>query len=175
MAWLPKVHLGVIDDARRRQRRRWLGLATAGIAAAAALVLALDRPASERPVQPAPTAALLPPGKVFSEAPYMGVTCRVPNSTVCDDIGLAVWLKRRAVTVRAEIAGRAFALRREAWRRNSPYTGFLRDAGLRTRFRLPAHWEGQPPRDLLARVRIDYGRGAPVETRVRVSLSPGWG
>ena len=176
MTWLPKVHLGVIDDARRRQHRRWAGVGAGLAVIALALALVLDRPAGERPASPpAPPAHGVPPGKVFSQSPYMGVSCSIPNSTVCDRVGLAVWLKRPAKAVRAEINGHYLSLKFQPWatRRASPFVGYLR--GARANFRLPEHWEGQPPRDGLVRLRIDYGRGRSVETRVRVELSPGWG
>jgi hypothetical protein len=181
MVSFPKVRLGVIDDARRRQRRRRLGLAAAGIAAAAGLVFTLNRPANDRARQPSSAARVVAPGKVFSESPYMGVTCRVPNSTSCDDVGLAVWLRRPAVGVEGRIAGRWFSLDDPGWsgpvhdHKRKMLAGFLRHAGLSRRFHLPRHWEGQPPRSPIVRVRIDYGRGAPVETRFRLTLSPGWG
>lgn len=63
-------------------------------------------------------------------------------------------------------------MRRE---RRKMFAGFLREAGLRENFRLPPHWEGQPPRRPFVRVRIEYGTGHVVETRVRLGLMAGWG
>jgi hypothetical protein len=175
MTWLPKVHLGVIDDARRRQHRRWAGIGAGLAVVAVALVLVLDRPAVDHPAAPARATGIVPPSKLLSRDPYMGVACSAPNSTACGRVGLAVWLKRPAKAVDAEVNGHHLSLKLEMWatRRASPFVGYLR--GAQANFRLPEHWEGQPPRDGLVRLRIDYGRGRSVETRVRVELSPGWG
>jgi hypothetical protein len=185
MASLPDVRFGVIDDARRRQRRRRLGTGAVALMAAIVTTLVLYRPGDGRHVPPAarpiPPVKVVAPGKVFSQSPYMGVTCRVPNSTACDDLGLAVWLKRPAVAVNAEMRGRVFSLDDRQWsgpvrhHRRTMFAGFLRAARLRPTFHLPPRWEGQPARNPLVRMRIDYGRGAVVEARLRVSLSPGWG
>jgi hypothetical protein len=178
---LAGVRFGVIDDARRRQRRRWLGWIAVGLVAVVALVLTLDRPARDQPAPPGPPVHFVPPSRVLARAPYVGVSCSIPNSTRCDDLGLAVWLKRPAVAVNAEMARRRFSLDDRQWsgpvrhHRRRMFAGFLRGAGLGQTFRLPPSWEGQPARSAVVRVRIDYGRGVVVETRVRVSLSPGWG
>jgi hypothetical protein len=176
MAWLPRIHLGVIADARRRQRQRRLVLATGAVAAVIAFAFALDRPSGDRPASPARHVDVVAPSRVLSREPYMGVACSVPNSTRCDRIGLAVWLKRPAVAVRAEIGGRHFAVVRQEWRTQPPFAGFLRHAGLKRTYHVPARWLGaKPPVHPVVRLLIDYGRGRIVETRLRVWLAAGWG
>jgi hypothetical protein len=178
MTWLPKIHLGVIDDARKRQRRRWLVSSAAAVAAVVAVGFALDQPSADRSAPPVRAAQLVPPSKVLSREPYMGVACSIPNSTRCDRIGLAVWLKRPAVGVRAKIDGRYVSLQREQWASKSaaPYSGYLRQFGLKRSYHVPVHWLGaRPPVHPAVRLRIDYGRGRIVRTRLRVWLMAGWG
>src|SRR4051794_41804286 len=111
----------------------------------------------------------------------MGVSCSTPNSTTCDEIGLAVWLRRPAVGVEAEVGGRWLSLDDPQWsgpvrdHKRKMLAGFLHHAGLRTGFRLPAHWEGQPPRDRLLRARLAYSRARGGATPTRVPPSPGGG
>jgi hypothetical protein len=181
MAWLPRIHLGVIADARRRQRHRRLGLGLLAVATAVTVPLVLDRSGGDQPAPPVQPSRVVAAHKVFSQSPYMGVSCSVANSTACDDVGLAVWLRRPALAARAEIQGRWFSLDDRQWsgpvrrERRKMFAGFLRHAGLRENFRLPPHWEGQPARTPSVRVRIDYGHGHVVETRLRVGLMAGWG
>jgi hypothetical protein len=111
----------------------------------------------------------------------MGVSCSVGNSMGCDRFGLAVWLKRPALAVQAEVHGRTFALNDRGW--SGPVrghgrkllAGFLHPAGLRTDFHLPQTWEGQDAPRPLVRLSIDYGGGHRVRTQTRVTLRPGWG
>ena len=106
---------GVIETARRRQRRRRLRLALAlalAIAIGAALANSLrgaqhTANVNGRPVRGLP---LLAPAAVLSQSPYMGVACPQPNATACDRVGLAIWLKRPAISVNATIAGQPLKL-----------------------------------------------------------------
>src|SRR5437763_4253188 len=148
---LPTLRLGVIDDARRRQRRRRLGLLAALMAGLLAAVLVLEGSprAPVAPLQRPPAAAPQPPAEVvgwrvvLSREPYMGVSCGTPNSTACDRLGLAVWLKSPALRVSATLLGRRFALADRAWsgpaRRagRRMFAGFLAHAGLSSKLRLP--------------------------------------
>jgi hypothetical protein len=185
---IPTLRLGVIDDARRRQRRRRLFvtlaiLVAAGIAAA----MVLDRPAPAPTPQPS---SVVPPGprlvdwhSVLDGKPFMGASCPTPNSTACGRFGVAVWLKRPARTVHATILDQRIALDDKQWsgsvrnHKRKMFAGFLRGAGLGGRLGVPdgVVWEGDPIPYVLVRVRIDYGRGAPVFTQARVPLRPGWG
>jgi len=179
----PHARFGVIDDARRRQRRRRLGWSAVFLAALAAFAFARTEPTGDRPPGPPRAVRFAAPGRVFSREPSMGVSCSTPNSTACDQIGLAVWLKRPALAVSAEIRGRHFSLSDRSLstpivnHRRKDFTGYLRGIGLKRRYHLPVHWEGaaQPPIRPAVRVRIDYGSGPLVETRFRVWLRAGWG
>ena len=118
--------------------------------------------------------------------PYMGVSCGQPNSIGCDRVGLAVWTRHPARTVRATIAGHAFELDDPLWSGRSVhgsrrmFAGFLRNAGLRGRGALAIRvkngfWEGNPPVSADVRLLITFADGSQRTTKVRVQLSPGWG
>jgi hypothetical protein len=183
---LPTLRLGVIDDARRRQRRRRRIqlLAAIGALVAAVILVALR---AEEPTT-TPRAAMPPPpagvpwSTVLTRKPFMGASCATPNSTACGRFGLAVWLKRPATAVDATILDRHFALDNRQWsgpvraHKRKMFAGFLREAGLAGKLGVPPGvWEGDPIPYVLVRLRIDYGRGAPVPTQARVPLRPGWG
>jgi hypothetical protein len=183
MASLADIRFGVIDDARQRQRhRRRLVWAALLLMAVVALALALDQPPPDRPASTARAVWSVTPSSVLSREPYMGVACGIPNSTACDRMGLAVWLKRPALAVNAEIRGRQFSLSDRSLstpirnHRRKDFAGYLRGAGLSRTYHLPERWLGaQPPVHQLVRLRIDYGTGPVVETRLRVWLMAGWG
>lgn len=108
-----------IKDARRRQRA---GLRLSAPALFAGLVVVTigfssgghtTRPTgSSKPRASVNT--ITSPAAVFAEAPYMGVSCHLPNSIACDRVGLAVWLWRPA-TVSATIAGAPLKLNDPHW------------------------------------------------------------
>ncbi len=119
------------------------------------------------------TGATRPPGAVFVQDPYMGVSCHIANSIACDRVGLSVWLARPAI-VTATIDGAPLRLDDPDWsyatsQGRKPlfvYAGFLQPAGISTRLHLP---------DPLVRFRIDYGHGDVVTTQEHVWLNAGWG
>jgi hypothetical protein len=110
--------------------------------------------------------------------PYMGVSCRRPNVTTCDRVGLAVWLRRPARHIVARVNGRRLALDDPDWGntqdpRGPLYVGFLRPAGLTDPggpLGVPKHYEGVPPRAAWVELDVD-GR----TTGLVVPLSAGWG
>jgi hypothetical protein len=69
----------------------------------------------------------------------MGVSCPVANSIACDRVGLAVWLKRPAVTVTATIAGARLPLHTggdladNLGGRGRAFDGYLQPAGIVSR------------------------------------------
>jgi hypothetical protein len=90
--------------------------------------------------------------------------------------------------VHATVAGRAVALDDPAWSGPSKrglrrmFAGFLQPAGLlgdgplavqveRGRY----YWTGVHPADATVRLVITYADGSQRATKLRVSLSPGWG
>jgi hypothetical protein len=181
---------GLIERARRRQHRRRLRVAAAAIAAMtlAALGHLLGGDPGPAPVRQPEAAGLivLSPGAVLARLPYLGVACPTPNSVRCDRIRLEVQLRRPAVSVRATLAGRTFALDHRGdrpARGHAPRTqfdGFLQPAGIVRRLGVKSgsgrFWYGDrsppPPR---VQLRIDYGHGQPVMTKLRVPLATGWG
>ena len=126
------------------------------------------------------------PDVVLARAPYLGVACRVPNAFSCDRVGLAVWVRRPARSVRARVAGRAVQLDDRAWsgpNQGGPrrmFAGFLRPAGLLdgplriTADDGPARWIGRRPVAARVELRIAYGSEETVLTALRVRLAPGW-
>ena len=191
-----EVELGLIKNARHRQRRRrFAGAAVALLSASTGLMLGLggDRPSgSSRSagVESRSVATTIrAPGAVFAHRPYMGVACHVPNSVVCDRVGLAVWLRRPA-TVTAKLAGAPLVLNAPHWSyvtrdRHAHtlyvYAGFLEPAGLTTRLRLVPNskwtnsWLGANAPSPLVQFRIKYRDGAVILTQEHVYLSAGWG
>jgi hypothetical protein len=186
---LPTFRWGVIDDARRRQHRRRLVVSlTALVAALVAAVIVAERPADEPPApsaapSPPPAAPQVPWRSVLDGKPFMGASCSTPNSTSCGRFGVAVWLKRPARAIDATVLDRHIALDNKQWsgpvrnHKRKMFAGFLRGADLGGRLGVPPGvvWEGDPIPYVLVRLRIDYGKGAPVLTQARVPLRPGWG
>ncbi len=128
---------------------------------------------------PRPVAA----GSVLKRAPYAGVACPQANSIACDRVGLAVWLKARAVRVSAVAGGRPLRLQARGFggRSQNPWIGYLQPAGLlggalkvtpdRGRF----YWAGAHPKDVDLRLTIRRRDGGLETTRLRVLLRAGWG
>jgi len=110
---------GVIEEARRRQRHRRGVLAAVALASTllALLVYLKSTGSGPRPAASGepPPSAIAPPASVLGRDPYMGVACGIPNSIVCDRVGLTVWLRRPAVAVSATIAGQPLKLNDPQW------------------------------------------------------------
>ena len=137
-----------------------------------------DRPAVAG-AAPTPRVVRVHAGRLLARRPYLGVSCRVANSIRCDRVGLAVWLRRPAEAVRAQIAGRWFRLEDRSSTPELMYTGFLRHAGLadgplQVPFTARGRWygEGRVVTRVVIRVRA---RGRASTTAVAVRLQPGWG
>lgn len=128
----------------------------------------------------------LPPKQALKRSPYMGVSCRTPNSFKCDRVGLAVWLRESAVSVDAAIAGQKLTLDDRSWSgetgaRRTRFAGFLQPAGLIDgplkltgedgRYR----WYGADPVAAMVDLRIVRADGIDETTELEVDLSPGWG
>jgi hypothetical protein len=184
---------GVIDAARARQRRhRALAVVIAAALAFSSVVIGASRGPHDTPVVGARDAALrVAPSVVLARTPYMGVVCPIANSTLCDRVGLAVWLRKSAVAVSATIGGRPLTLNTQQARpflgpeerAGTMFVGYLHPAGIAERLRVipddsPIGWWApsannapSPPVEL----RIDYGNGRPVVTKLYVPLEAGWG
>jgi len=177
------VAFGVIDDARGRQRRRCSIVAVLAICAGIAgglIVARTGNPSAAR----APTfsaANRVGAAAVFSQAPDMGVAC---HSGACDSVGLAVWLRRPAVSVSATIAGHPLGLttwQAQPFMPSTPrkmFVGYLTPLRLITRMRPvgpPATWPTANTPSPFVSLRITYRGGRVVTTRLRVPVQPGWG
>jgi len=194
----------IIEEAweHRRRRRQVLGAAVVAAAASVGIVIATagSGPSSGGLAQPRPI--VVASSAVLSRAPYMGVSCPVANSIACDRVGLAVWLKRPAMSVTATIAGAPLTLKYRGdlvYKGDGPrsaFAGFLQPAGIVSRMRVKptagnvvyrshGHWrvavrqqmwfgEGNVP-PTSVRLMIHDPDGRTVITHVNVNLSPGWG
>jgi hypothetical protein len=182
---------GVIDDARARQRRRLMGVATIIVCAGIAAGLIVGRSESPDASRRAGVAIAVAPATVLSQTPYMGVACPIANSTTCDRVGLAVWLRHPARSVSAAIAGRTLRLdwagdRPPRFASHAPRTefdGFLQPAGIVARLHAaagppPLRWWTSSPANSptpMVQLRIEWVDGRVSVTRLRVPLGSGWG
>lgn len=152
----------------------------------------------------APSSPVTHTGRLALERkPYIGVSCKRPNDFACDRVGLAVWLRPPAAAqLVATISGRRVALqlpcarstngrpcatfcREPEVRRSQPcgtyFEGFLRPAGLMEGplkvkpDRGHARWIGTNAPVAIVRLVAHYRDGRTAQTKLRVSLSPGWG
>jgi hypothetical protein len=185
-----EIEAGVIRDARRRQRRRRAGLLSALLLIGAGAYVAFgpghgaSHPAGARTGPPQLSLAL-DATALFSQSPYMGVACHIPNSIACDRIGLTVWLRRPALSVTATISGRSFALENRMWSGpvrhglRTQFAGFLQPAGITSRLGVTtergAYWDGSGTPDPLVVLEITRPGQAPVQAWTNVSLMAGWG
>jgi hypothetical protein len=125
--------------------------------------------------------------ELLGRDPYMGVSCRIPNSFACDRVGLAVWLREPAVAVEAVVAGRPFELDDPEWSgpfedgERRMFAGFLQPAGLIdgplqvTADDGPDRWIGRESVSATVQLRIVRDGGSATTTTADVQLSPGWG
>ena len=190
-----ELELGVIKEAKRRQRRRRFVVAFALLAAGVLTIIiglgdsggGSSRHPQLRSRRGPSSSGITPPALVFVKDPYMGVSCDLPSSIACDRVGLAVWLRRPAI-VTATIAGAPLKLNAPGWSyavRDGRqmlyiYAGFLKPAGLISRLHVTpkantSTWVGSNAPSPLVRFRIDYGHGHVVVTEEHVWLSAGWG
>lgn len=184
---------GVIHAARARQRRhRLLVVAIAAVLAGTAVVIGASLDSHGTSAVGSRSAALrVAPSGELSRTPYMGVVCPIANSTVCDRVGLSVWLRQRAVAVNATIDGRPLTLTAAQARpylapgehTGTMFTGYLQPAGIVTRLHVipdesPIRWWAPSPSNAPSppvELRIDYGNGRRVVTKLDVPLEAGWG
>jgi hypothetical protein len=197
VAWL-------LDEAweHRRHRYRRFGIALVAAGAITALVsVALSHGHGLAASSTAPRADEVASSTVLSKAPYMGVRCPIANSIACDRVGLAVWLKRPAVSVTATIAGEPLNLdwfgeeRRIHGVAHRDFDGYLQPAGIVSRLHVrPAEgtealtknghtrlvnshqmWFGAGNAQPLVRLTIRYPDGKTLTTQLHVGLGAGWG
>ena len=189
----------------RRRRHRAIGVATLASAATVGIVAGLANAGSGSLSSSSSGLVItVAPSTVLSKAPYMGVSCPVANSIACDRVGLAVWLKRPAVSVTATIAGAHLALsdhgdtRYQGDQPRTAFDGFLQPANIVSRFHVrpvkgnlvytthghvrvavrPRMWFGDAgdyPAPVPVRLTIHEPGGRTVVTRADVGLATGWG
>ncbi len=197
----------LIEEAWEHHRRRYRSLGTAVFAATAiaalAVVMSAQRPGSiaRIPTSIPPDIVTVEPSAVLSKPPYLGVSCPVANSIACDRVGLAVWLKRPAVSVTATIDGAHLPLNRYGvGAANAPiprrqFSGFLQPAGIASRLHVrpvdghvnttgqghaqvsvaPQMWLGQSAPAPNVQLTIHTTSGQTLTTHLRVGLYAGWG
>jgi hypothetical protein len=176
-------------DRRRRRRRFLLSAALTAAALVTALLYAFDRmpaatPSSGGLSQPAGLTRLSP-RRVLVQPPYMGVLCPIPNSIACDQVALAILLRRPARAVTASIAGMPLAMNRfgdeliSSTRPRREFDGYLHPAGVVSRLHVHTGggtiWLGEGAPSPVVWLLIDYGHRHYVMTHLRVTLSDGWG
>ena len=112
----------------------------------------------------------------LAQPPHLGVDCPyTANLTTCGRIGIAVWLKRPALSVDAELLGSRVRMHAGGLGGKGPkyWEGYVHIA--RHRLGLPARWYGNKPvKFLLLRLNIRYP-AASATGSVRIQLLPGWG
>ncbi len=121
--------------------------------------------------------------RVLRRPPYMGLACPTPNSTACDRIGLAVWLKEPARSVTATIAGRPLRLRPGGFgdRGTTSWEGYLQPAGLLdgplkiTPDRGRSFWRGGHPLYAAVSLTVENHEGSMHHILLRQPLAAGWG
>jgi hypothetical protein len=192
----------LIEEARRRARKRRLtSAAAATLLLTVAVILALSRDSGRvfDHAQPSP-ATSVPARLALQRAPYIGVSCRTPNSIACDRVGLVIWLRRPVARLTATINGRTVAMGLPCGAaryhetcssycrhvvRDQPcgthFEGFLRPAGLldgslkvkpdRGRY----HWIGTHETIGTVRILATYRDGETATITKRVRVSAGWG
>jgi hypothetical protein len=124
---------------------------------------------------------------MLAREPGLGVACAVPNSIRCDRVGVEVWLRRPALSVRATIGGKPIELNDPTWSgpavhgRRTMFAGFLSHAGM-LNGPLKVHpdrgrywWAGGTPTSVRVRIVADYGGGHSASATVTVLLGAGWG
>ncbi len=118
----------------------------------------------------------------MSALPYLGVSCRIPNSISCDRVGIGVWLDRPAKRITVALAGRVVALRLSSHNpHRNLWLGYLYNAGLRhgqLDVHLPAgesRWSGSPLVWVRVRVSALLSKGATATLAGSAQLHPGFG
>jgi hypothetical protein len=170
----------LIKEARDRQRRRRrrvaaaIGalIAVAGIAFGTSRgIFGGDSTTSQPGGLPVETLASL-----LARDPMLGVSCPyTANVTTCGRVGVAVWLKRPALAVRATVAGTALRLHERGFGGRGPtyWEGYVRLG--RKQLRLPRQWFGtHPARFLRLQLTVTTHDLTGSGSR-KIQLRPGWG
>jgi hypothetical protein len=171
---------------RRRRRRREVAVWTLAAVLVVLVMLGL-RPLAvgstgDSGIQQLSSRALVRSGS------YLAIHCPQPNSIACDQLALAVTLKRPARTASVTIDGHTWPMNRwgdQLYRSSRPrrvFDGYLSHAGIRSRL------HGRTgPGDLFindarsagirvaVKLLVELPSGRLVSTRLRLYLADGWG
>jgi hypothetical protein len=113
--------------------------------------------------------------------PFLGVSCSLPNSIACNQVGVGVHLRRAATLVTVQLAGRLVTLSPPMDPPDDLWLGYLFDAGLRhgplnVHILANSHlWFGSP--EVYPRVRVTafFADGSAATRSATVLLHPGFG
>jgi hypothetical protein len=114
----------------------------------------------------------------------VGVACGIPNSIVCDRVGIGVWLSQPAELVVAQVAGRLATLfppDDPAWPGHGLWQGYLYGLGPWHGPLAPhlaagqTHWYGWPPVSVPLRLVAFLPDGTVRVLSTAVGLHPGFG
>jgi hypothetical protein len=176
-AWLRRRHR------RRRDAAIW---AAAGVLVLGAVILGVGPPASRQSgsaaIRQAPSGALVRSGS------YLAIHCPQPNSIACDQLALAVTLKRPARGITATIDGHRWPMNRRgdelysSARPRREFDGYFSHAGIRSRLHvhpvLGDLWFNNlraRPVEVSVSLLVHLASGRAVSTRLRLYLADGWG
>jgi hypothetical protein len=176
-AWLRRRHR------RRRDAAIWVA---AAVLVLAGVILGLRTLASG----PSPSAAIRsePSSALVRNGSYLAIHCPQPNSIACDQLALAVTLKRPARGITATIDGHSWPMNRRgdelysSPRPRREFDGYFSHAGIRSRLHVHTG-----PGDLFindartpgiyvpVRLLVVLPSGQALATRLRLYLRDGWG
>ena len=114
-------------------------------------------------------------------APFLGVSCPIPNSIACDRVGIGVHLKPATTLVVVELDGRLVTLSPPTDPPDDLWLGYLDAAGLRhghldVHISPSAHlWSGIPEVDPQVHVTAFFADGHSASLTMTVLLHPGFG
>lgn len=166
----------------RQRRIAWAG-ALACLGALAVVYMAArggQRPPLSNPARQPPGTVIVSPSAMLSRPSAMGIRCRPALANACD-IGLAIWLKRPARSVRATVDGREFTMTRVSHRlviygrSTNEYDGFFLPAEVGKRPVASYSSVSSAPTRANVWLLIDVGRGHAVITHSHLTLMSGWG
>jgi hypothetical protein len=178
----------LIDEAwerhRGRRRREWVAALLVGMCLLALVSVGPLRPASSG----APVPSYESPAELVAGGSYLAIHCPEPNSIACDQLALAVTLKRPARAITATIDGHSWPMNRRgdeldsSARPRREFDGYFSHAGIRSRLHVhpgPGNLfindARAPGIHVPVRLVVELPSGKLVGTRLRLYLRDGWG
>ena len=168
-------------ERRRGRRRQWLIALLLGAAAFAAL--------TTRSVTSGAAVTAVRSAQLVRAGSYLAIHCPQPNSIACDQLALAVRLKRPATAVTATIDGHSWPMNRrgdvlDASRTpRRQFDGYFSHAGIESRLHVHPQQPGDifvnsarsPGIPVLVSLLVELPSGRELSTRLRLYLADGWG